>query len=1200
MTIIRGKKNAFYLAFLFTVLALHPENGFSQGANIIPPSPNSSEFTKYIDLPVNEFTGIPNITIPLYEIIGKDINIPITLSYHASGVRVSQVSSSVGLGWSLNAGGVITRSVRGTPDDYYNENSIYHRGILHTNFDADSWMQEDITTKSLSAYLGVDMEPDVFYYNFNGNTGKFIFNKERQCTLIPKADYTVNYSMEVNGSITDFTVITDDGTEYFFSACETTIDNYPESKEFNSSWLLTRIKTQQETITFIYKDEKFSEESLNSELCYIDADGTAHKWHRFDFTPILTYNTKRISQILWSGGMVRFGEGVLRQDINQPDEQELLVYSIGNIAVYNYLGSKVKEYVLDYDYFNANCNLIFDKQYLCNRLRLESITEKADSKSLPPYEFTYNSTALPPRTSYEQDYWGFYNSNNATTFIPNIWAYPGDNNPSYLSHFSIFQRSNYDGQEYFINPGVDRSSNASAIQSGVLTKIKYPTGGFAEYTYEPHTFYFDGMNRVGGGIRVQKVKVKTNASTTAIEKEYKYVMSDNSSTSSGRIIRLPEFAYWRTNIVHSTNVTNIEEMRIATFITTGTLSSLEEAQGSYVAYKEITIVEANNGKTVKKFHLPATAEDIMEDCDPTCIYSRSSATSLLGIYICQPSSSYAYYYYKNIFGNYDHYPYPPNPNYDWRRGDISEESFFKDGDFSTPVKRIIYDYEIKSYEKIPAVRFGYIGFIYDGPLTECSQKYEQLGLTAPTISVYRHYKYGYYYNISAWKVLSTVKEYTYFGSDIVEEITTYDFNSPNHTLVTKKTINNSNQIDKIVEYVYPPDVTNPSIVHISPEVIDKMAEKNMINYVIKTEETVNNEKTEGTIYALDFNTNNESQIVPTSVYNLEGESYAEKVEYQFDTRGNPIEIHNINGLYTTYLWGYNYQYPVVKIENAEYSFVMSQLNILYSDLQTKTSEQLLSIFNTLRQKPEMSDKNVYSYTYDPLVGMTSETDPNGITTIYAYDDFGRLETIRDKDFNVLKHVDYNFGFNATLNNNPNYTHGEIVTFSLSVQGGSGSFSYSWNISANGQTITTGSENSITTQLTESGAYSINCVIVDNESGYSKTLSGEFEVLPIECKFINVVSEENYSSANLQSPLNEIVTMRITCSGNMHAVKVFVDNNAYSPVNGMVINAQINNSGYAAVRIEEGTGVGYVKITIESVQNNTTVIGGPNYLEFPKP
>ena len=63
------------------------------------------------------YTGIPNIDIPFFTVRGSLINVPISISYHAGGIKVEEVSSSIGIGWSLNAGGVITRSIRGLPDE---------------------------------------------------------------------------------------------------------------------------------------------------------------------------------------------------------------------------------------------------------------------------------------------------------------------------------------------------------------------------------------------------------------------------------------------------------------------------------------------------------------------------------------------------------------------------------------------------------------------------------------------------------------------------------------------------------------------------------------------------------------------------------------------------------------------------------------------------------------------------------------------------------------------------------------------------------------------------------------------------------------------------------------------------------------------------------------------------------------------------
>ncbi|HEY4654092.1 MAG TPA: hypothetical protein VIH22_06240, partial [Cyclobacteriaceae bacterium] len=84
---------------------------------VIPPSPDAASLGKYGGTPVGLHTGIPNISIPLYTIKTSRLEVPISISYHAGGVKVSEIASWIGLGWSLQAGGVITRSVVGKPDN---------------------------------------------------------------------------------------------------------------------------------------------------------------------------------------------------------------------------------------------------------------------------------------------------------------------------------------------------------------------------------------------------------------------------------------------------------------------------------------------------------------------------------------------------------------------------------------------------------------------------------------------------------------------------------------------------------------------------------------------------------------------------------------------------------------------------------------------------------------------------------------------------------------------------------------------------------------------------------------------------------------------------------------------------------------------------------------------------------------------------
>jgi hypothetical protein len=78
-----------------------------------PPSPNAASLGLYGAIPVGHYTGVPDISVPIYEIELDGKKFPVNISYHASGIKVSQEASVVGLGWTLNAGGCIVKEVRG-------------------------------------------------------------------------------------------------------------------------------------------------------------------------------------------------------------------------------------------------------------------------------------------------------------------------------------------------------------------------------------------------------------------------------------------------------------------------------------------------------------------------------------------------------------------------------------------------------------------------------------------------------------------------------------------------------------------------------------------------------------------------------------------------------------------------------------------------------------------------------------------------------------------------------------------------------------------------------------------------------------------------------------------------------------------------------------------------------------------------------
>ena len=156
-------------------------------------SPSATEFVRYERIPVSYFNGLPSIEIPLYTAETKDLYLPISLSYHASGIKVNQYPTAVGLGWNLNAGGGIARIVNGIPDETCSLDIIDQTGTGFSGdtdpgywfssryMDRNDWASEE-RLKDYAEIAGIidyDTEPDEFSINAYGLNGSIYFYRDK-------------------------------------------------------------------------------------------------------------------------------------------------------------------------------------------------------------------------------------------------------------------------------------------------------------------------------------------------------------------------------------------------------------------------------------------------------------------------------------------------------------------------------------------------------------------------------------------------------------------------------------------------------------------------------------------------------------------------------------------------------------------------------------------------------------------------------------------------------------------------------------------------------------------------------------------------------------------------------------------------------------------------------------------------------------
>jgi hypothetical protein len=195
---------------------------------------------------VDLFTGTNRVAIPIWNIKTKGITIPVQLSYQATGIRVDQKASWVGLGWDLTVGASISRVVRDYPDDIVAYSAPYQTpqvgwmfipnnqsntvAKIVQEFDENSNNQtESQRSQKLDSFLGdnaadqvYDLEPDEFYLNGLGFNLRFVFwhdpiDGSIKVKTLEASNIVITYQTESSGEIQSFTVIDEDGNTFYFN-----------------------------------------------------------------------------------------------------------------------------------------------------------------------------------------------------------------------------------------------------------------------------------------------------------------------------------------------------------------------------------------------------------------------------------------------------------------------------------------------------------------------------------------------------------------------------------------------------------------------------------------------------------------------------------------------------------------------------------------------------------------------------------------------------------------------------------------------------------------------------------------------------------------------------------------------------------------------------------------------------------------------
>lgn len=986
------------LTLFLSLILISINNSFSQSDYQVSfLSPQADEFYKYGNTPVSLFTGQTNISIPIYTYEDNDFKIPIYLGYDSSGFIPNKREGIVGMNWFLQGGGAIVRKINGIPDDkeghptslpiklhglYYGikNNLAVKQKTKDCLFNFYSGC--DVTLAYSWLVDGCEVDPDEFSFSMPGFSGKFYFqnNGEVRCSgnkpfKVILNDFSTQpyYGNTVNPSI--IKIVTDDGYTYEFGGniqyLEVSFDMFgPGSNTLDpghpiiNAWHINKIIAPNgREVVYSYKNYETS--LLQDYLDDYHYLLNAYDYKYSNFATTCTDFAGGTCSYQPDSDLVTVDDNVTKTvylekieidssliNFNYIENEDTFYHSLQSQNILNQKNLRLNGIQVFYkDLISPIKSFNFDYEYkgstYTHRLFLTSFTESGKQ----PYNFTYyNTSNIPNPLTHGIDFWGYWNGQLEYTDL-----FPG---VSYSQNGDIF----YSGNIRRPGPGY--------CDVGLLQTITYPTGGYTTFFYEPHDYSLRLERKSASDFKPQLFEVSDIAGGARIQK-----IVDNDGTGD----------------------TNIREY----FYTTNYLTSNDNSSGILVNWPRMfAYVEFDDGYLYQSY-MNQNSFSYNENVKPGEKHIQYSE-------VIEKNSSDGSFTI-NKFTNYY-----TNPNYDdhdaliINQGDydyalnLNSYLSFADRGFNDRSFERGFPYLIQKYSISPELKMVYEKSIDYSPFDSNTSDYAVgVYLTGPIAKSYKQYYYPFL------PIHETEKVYASDSDNYYVTTTDYTYDSNGYLLEEKLTDNTGKYIKTTYEYPNNSSISGANLLY----------ERNILNKPVRVENYNGADKQSESIVEHFLKNGN---AVPSFTKSVKGNITASnplrstQIFNDYDSNGNLLEMSIENGMHTVYVWGYNDLYPIVKIENASYATMTSVQQTLISNVQNATDLDIDSdTENTLREKLSLlragfPDAMVTTYTYDPLIGVTSITDPKGYTTFYDYDEFNRLELIKDADRKVLNQYIYHY------------------------------------------------------------------------------------------------------------------------------------------------------------------------------------------------
>lgn len=1001
---------------LLSILLINYRPVSGQELPMAPTPPNTAGITQMGNSSVNLYTGTASISIPLYSYTSKKLSLPISLTYQGKAFKVQDIAGPVGLGWSLQLGGCITRSLRGLPDEQVNgyaaDSTVTATGAK-VSADYTSTGYADVIKKvSISEWDG---EPDVFTSSVGG---KFVLNSNKQPVFSVQNGYKViQDGLYPTAEINRPWIIADPyGNKYYFGGGLNTTETVKyvsgtfTSKPYVNAWYLNKIVSAdgQDSIVLGYF---IGNTSLNYTYykrvhiekyfpCFVN-----ESYDRDENFEVRTTDPKCLGFIDASNLNIKLLYED-RADLTGASCVKEMIISNKDESGSN----ELNHYVFKYGYFidadrNANARLKLSAIYTLDSLNMRRVYAS----------FVYNEVALPPRSSVKFDHWGYYNSNASGTSLP---------------------------------PLADKQVDTIRTQANMLTRINWAAGAFTTYKYEQNTAVVQDTVKLVGGVRIASITTNEPVSGNKLSVKYRYLLENGES--SGLLYNSFPQSYYKFKLYASNNAFGNDPVGndpCEGYIETTqdqTYADLFDVYGISLGYSR---VEVQNADSSREENIYTDLKDWDNDKRSLYMVRSTSPASLLN------SSA--------RFGP----PYSSVTSYGFMRGLLKEKRLYNAANMLQGVSRYKYDTYIKTDNRIFGMR-GMIMMLSNGGVWY-GGKYEEFSSLAQLIGIR---EVGYPGNTTADSIV-TVKRLEYntkSPSLISRSISSIDNRD---SVIIKYTYPGDFIEDPLgnVADAYVKMVNNNMIAFPLEEVhlLQRENQSKVINASVNKYkvETLNNVTVPlffaKMVLKLDRPLTSYSWLTKTGVYDS---NYEESFSIdKYDNKGNITQYTTKASMSHATIWdGYTSAYKLAEVANAVQGefyymgFELGSFGLDYNSTSIRTdgghtgkvyyTKNVALIFTPpnsktynvsywykkdakwnysgkLNYKKNMiltsydglddirilpDNARMTTYAYEPLVGLTSETGDNGKTQFYEYDDEQHLKLIRDNDRNIVKLLSYEY------------------------------------------------------------------------------------------------------------------------------------------------------------------------------------------------